>query len=201
MISAIHFFSCQNLVFKDKNFEKAVIENFDLNKDGFINHEEAEKAENLFLVNKGITTTDDLVYFKNTKMIVLDKNRISKISLKKLNKLELFSCAYCETQIFSTENLDSLTSLYLDNNRMINISLKSTPKIDQLNISLNQLKTIDVSTLNYLRRLNIEHNQIQKLDVSKNLNLQILNIIGNPLKETDIKKSTKNATILGFEKN
>ncbi|WP_408089101.1 leucine-rich repeat domain-containing protein [Chryseobacterium terrae] len=200
MIAAIPFFSSQNLVFKDKNFEKAVVENFDLNKDGFINKLEAEKTENLFLTDKGITSTDDLVYFKNIKMVFLDGNSISHISLKNLNKLGLFSCSGCKTSTFTAENLNVLTSLYLDNNQITDISLKSTSKIDQLTISLNQLKTIDVSNLPYLRKLSVEYNQIQKLDISKNMNLQTLNVTGNPLKETDIRKNTKNITIFGLEK-
>jgi len=201
MIAAIPFFSSQNLVFKDKNLEKVVVESFDLNKDGFINKLEAEKVENLFVSGKGVTMTDDLAYFKNIKMIVLDDNLISHISLKNLNQLGLFSCTHCKISTFTAENLDALTSLYLDNNQITNISLKSTSRIDQLTISLNKLKAIDVSGLKNLRKLNIEHNQIQHLDISKNLTLQTLNVIGNPLKETDIKKSTKNVTIFGFEKN
>lgn len=200
MIAAIPFFRSQNLVFKDKNLEKVVVENFDLNKDGSINQFEAEKVEIFFAVKKGITITDDLMYFKNTKMILLDNNTISNISLKNLNKLELFSCAKCKTSNFTTENLDALTSLYLDNNQITDISLKSTSAIDQLTISLNKLKAIDVSSLTHLRKLNIEHNQIQKLDISKNLNLERLNVIGNPLTESDIKKNTKNVTIFGLEK-
>lgn len=200
MISAIHFFRSQNLVFKDKKLEKAILENFDLNKDGFINKLEAEKVENLFAVKEGITMTDDLIYFKNAKMILLDNNTISNISVKNLNKLELFSCAKCKISTFTAENLNSLLSLFLDNNQITDISLKSTSGIDQLTISLNKLKEIDVSGLKHLRKLNIEHNQIQKLDLSKNLNLERLNVIGNPLTESDIKKSTKNVTIFGFEK-
>ncbi|MDY0932432.1 leucine-rich repeat domain-containing protein [Chryseobacterium sp. CFBP8996] len=200
MIAAIPIFSSQNLVFRDKNLEKAVVENFDLNKDGLINQFEAEKVENLFVAKKGITKTDDLAYFKNIKMIVLDDNSILDISIKKLHKLGLFSCTHCKASTFTAENLEFLTSVYLDNNQITDISLKSTSGIDQLTISLNKLKAIDVSSLTYLRKLNIEHNQIQQLDISKNLNLESLNVIGNPLKETDIKKSTKNVTIFGFEK-
>ncbi|MCX8523040.1 leucine-rich repeat domain-containing protein [Chryseobacterium formosus] len=200
MIAAISFFNCQNLIFKDKNLEKAVVENFDLNKDGLINQFEAEKVENLFVVKKGITITDDLAYFKNIKMIVLDENSISHISIKSLKKLNLFSCTNCKTSTFSAENIEFLTSLYLDNNQITDVSLNSTSRIDQLTISLNKLKAIDVSTLKYLRKLNIEHNQIQKLDISKNLNLQSMNVRGNPLKESDIKKATQDVTIFGFEK-
>lgn len=189
------FFS-QNLSFKDENFEKAVIENFNSNKDNAISKFEAEAISKLFLVNKGITSTDDLSFFKNATMIVLDDNTIAKASIKNLNKLELFSCTGCKISTFEADNLPSLTSLYLDNNAIENISFKLTPRINQLTISLNQLKTINLSSLIYLRKLNLEHNQLQKLDISLNKDLQTLNLAGNKIKETDIKKGIKTDVII-----
>lgn len=198
LISAFEFLHAQKLVFKDKNFEKAVVENFDLNKDRSIIPFEAGRIENLFLVGKGITSADDLRYFKNTKMIVLDNNHIPVITLKNMNRLQLFSCTRCQISSFSTENLKNLTPLYLDNNTIENILLKSTPAINQLTVSLNKIKTIDLSGLKNLKNVNLEHNQIQKLDISQNLNLQTLNVKQNPIKEADIKKGAKDVTIFGF---
>ncbi|AZB10434.1 leucine-rich repeat domain-containing protein [Chryseobacterium sp. G0162] len=192
------FLQGQKLEFKDKNLEKAVIENFDLNKDGMISNFEAEAVNNLFLVQKGITSTDDLHFFKNVKMIMLDENAISTIVLKDMDKLNLFSCTGCKVKSFKAENLGNITSLYMDNNLLETISLKATPKIDQLTLSLNQLKTIDLSQLKNLRRLNVEHNKISKIDISGNPALQTLNVGGNKMKEEDIKKGLKTeVTIFG----
>ncbi|OCA68268.1 hypothetical protein BBH99_15120 [Chryseobacterium contaminans] len=190
----------QKLDFKDKNLEKTVIENFDVNKDGMISQSEAEAVNNLFLVQKGIISTDDLHFFKNVKMVMLDDNAISSIVLKNMEKLNLFSCTGCKVVSFKAENLKNLSSLYLDNNFLETISLKGTPKIDQLTLSLNQLKTIELSQLKNLRRLNVEHNKIQHLDISGNLALQTLNVGGNKMKDTDIKKGLKTeVTIFGTD--
>jgi hypothetical protein len=105
LIFSVSCFYSQSLIFKDKNLEKAVIENFDLNKDGKINQFEADRIENLFLVNKGITNTEDLAYFKNAKMIVLDDNSIVNLSLKNMDHLQLFSCTGCKISNFKAENL------------------------------------------------------------------------------------------------
>ncbi len=200
IFAAVAMVPAQTLEFKDKNLEKAVIENFDLNKNGSIDKFEGDQVTNLFLVQKNITSTDDLILFPNAKMIVLDDNAIPNVNLKNLQRLDLFSCTGCKISTFSAENLKSLASLYLDNNSIETFSLKTSPRIDQLTISLNKLKSIDVSSLKYLRKLNVEHNQIQKLDISKNLNLQTLNIGGNKMKETDIKKGAKtDFTLFGAE--
>lgn len=200
LISGLSLFYGQKLEFKDKNLEKAVLENFDLNKSGSIEQLEANRVTNLFLVQKGVTSTDDLGFFKNVKMIMLDDNAISNIMIKNMDHLELFSCTGCKISKFEAENLKNMTSLYLDNNSLEHISLKGTPRIDQLTVSLNKLKTIDVTMLTNLRKLNIEHNQIQKLDISKNPTLQTLNVAGNKMKESDIKKGMKtDFTVFGAE--
>lgn len=190
----------QKLEFKDKNLEKAVIEHFDRDKDGMISSSEAEAVNNLFLVQKGITSTDDLHFFKNVKIIMLDDNTIPSVVLRDLDKLNLFSCTGCKVSSFKAENLRNLTSLYMDNNLLEMISLKAIPKIDQLTLSLNQLKTVDLSQLKSLRSLNLEHNKIQQIDISGNPALQTLNVGGNKMKETDIKKGSKtDVTIFGTD--
>lgn len=200
LISGLSFFYGQTLEFKDKNFEKAALENFDLNKNGILESPEAGLVTNLFLVQKGITSTEDLSFFKNVKMVVLDDNRISNIVLNDLSQLELFSCTECKISSFKAENLKNLTSLYLDHNLLESISLAGIPKIDQLTLSLNQLKTINLNQFKVLRKLNIEHNKLQKIDISGNPALQTLNIMGNKIRETDIKKGAKtNVTIFGAE--
>lgn len=200
LISGLSLFDGQQLDFKDKNLEKAILENFDLNKSGSIEQLEANRVTNLFLVQKGITSTDDLRFFKNVKMIMLDDNNISNVAIKNMDHLELFSCTGCKMSKFEAENLNNLASLYLDNNLLENISLKATPRIDQLTVSLNKLKTINLAMLKNLRKLNIEHNEIQKLDVSGNPNLQTLNVGGNKMKESDIKKGMKtDFTVFGAE--
>ncbi|GEN77259.1 leucine-rich repeat domain-containing protein [Chryseobacterium hagamense] len=198
-IFAFPFSRAQQLSFKDKNFEKAVLENYDLNKDGKISQPEAESVENLFLMNKGITSAEEVSYFKNARMIILDQNNISRISMRNMDKVELISCAGSKVSVFTAENLKSLTSLYLDGNMIENISLNSTPEINQLTVSLNKIKTIDVSSLRRLKKLNLEHNLIQKLDISANPVLQTLNLMDNPIMEKDVKKGPANVVIFGLD--
>lgn len=196
LLVTVMFSTAQKLNFKDKNFEKAAIENYDINKDGFIDGKEALQVSNLFLVKKGITSADDLVFFSQAKMVVLDDNSISTISLKNLDALQLFSCTNCRISTFRAENLKNLVSVYVNNNFINNIFLKGLPRINQLAISLNQLKAIDVSDLRNLKKLNLEHNQLQKLDISRNYNLKTLNIGGNKMKETAIHKGSQTDLII-----
>lgn len=199
VILVLPFSKAQQLFFKDKNFEKAILENHDLNRDGKISLSEAEAVENLFLMNKGITSAEEVSYFKNARMIILDQNNIPQISLKNMDQVQLISCAGSKVSVFTAENLKSLTSLYLDDNLIENISLKSTPEINQLTASLNKIKTIDVSSLKHLKKLNLEHNLIRKLDISANPVLQTLNVTNNPIRQEDLKKGPANVIIFGSD--
>ncbi len=98
-IFALSSSHAQQLVFKDKNFEKAVLENHDLNKDGKISSSEADGVENLFLMDKGITSVEDVSYFKNVRMIILDQNNIPRILLKDMDNIQLISCAGSQVSV------------------------------------------------------------------------------------------------------
>lgn len=191
-LMAVSHFSAQKLTFSDKNFEKAVVANFDLNKDGAIDQSEADKVINLFVSNKiQVRSAEDVHLFKNVQTVVLDGAIIIAIDLKNLDHLNLFSCENCNLLTFKAENLKNLTSLYLSGNKLTQFSLKNTPEINELLLASNSLETIDVSSLTKLNTLNLENNQIRKLDVSGNPDLLTLNTNNNPLKEEDIKRGKK----------
>jgi len=186
---AVSYFNAQKLTFTDKNFEKAVVTNFDLNKDGSIDQSEADKVINLFVSNKiQVRSAEDINLFKNVQTVVLDGSIIIGFDLKNLDNLTLFSCEACNLLTFKGENLRSLSALYLSGNKISQISLKNTPEIVELSVSSNSLTSIDVSGLKKLTTLNIENNQIKSLDVSQNPALEILNFKNNPLQESDIKR-------------
>lgn len=188
-LSAVFFADAQKLAFTDKNFEKAVVANFDLNKDGAIDKSEADKVINLFVSNKiQVRSATDINLFRNVQTVVLDGSIIISLELKDLDNLALFSCEACNLLTFKGENLRSLSALYLSGNKISQLSLKNTPEVIELIAPSNSLTGIDVSGLKKLTTLNIENNQIKSLDLSQNTELQTLNFKNNPLQEADIKR-------------
>lgn len=195
LLIAVSHLSAQKLTFSDKNFEKAVVSNFDLNKDGAIDQSEADKVINLFVSNKiQVRSAEDINLFKNVQTVVLDGSILIGVDLKDLNSLTLFSCEACNLLTFKAENLKNLTSLYLNGNKLTQVTLKNTPEINELLVSSNGLTSIDVSPLKKLTTLNIDNNQIKSLDVSQNPDLQNLSFNNNPLQEENIKRGKKNTS-------
>ncbi|WP_051289244.1 leucine-rich repeat domain-containing protein [Chryseobacterium daeguense] len=192
LLIAVSHLSAQKLTFSDKNFEKAVVSNFDLNKDGAIDQSEADKVINLFVSNKiQVRSAEDINLFKNVQTVVLDGSILIGVDLKNLSSLTLFSCEACNLLTFKAENLKNLTSLYLNGNKLTQVTLKNTPEINELLVSSNGLTSIDVSPLKKLATLNIDNNQIKSLDVSQNPDLQNLSFNNNPLQEENIKRGKK----------
>ncbi len=189
-LSAVSYGNAQKLSFSDKIFEKAVVEKFDLNKNGAIDQSEADKVINLFISNKiKVRSADDINLFKNVQTVILDGAIIISVNLKNLDNLSLFSCEACNMLDFQAENLKSLTSLYLNGNKLSQVSLKNTPEIYELVVSSNGLTSIDVRSLKKLMMLNIENNRITTLDVSQNPELRTLITKNNPLQEANIKRA------------
>lgn len=186
---AFSHFNAQKLTFTDKNFEKAVLANYDLNKDGAIDQSEADKVLNLFVSNKiQVRSAEDINLFKNVQTVVLDGSIIIGFDLKNLDNLSLFSCEACNLLTFKGENLRSLSALYLSGNKISQISLKNTPEILELVVPSNSLASIDVSALKKLTKLNIDNNQIKNLDITQNPDLVDLSFKNTPLQEADIKR-------------
>lgn len=193
-VFAVSYFSAQKITFTDKNFEKAVVANFDLNKDGAIDKSEADKVLNLFVSNKiQVRSAEDINLFKNVQTVVLDGSIMIAIDLKNLDNLTLFSCEACNLLSFKGENLKNLSALYLSGNKISQISLKNTPEILELVVPSNGLGSIDVSSLKKLTTLNIDNNQIKNLDITQNPDLVNLSFKNNPLQETDIKRGKQTA--------
>lgn len=193
-LSAVSCWNAQKLNFSDKVFEKAVVEKFDLNKDGAIDQSEADKVVNLFVSNKiKVRSADDINHFKNVQTVVLDGAIIISAHLKNLDKLSLFSCEACNMLDFQAENLKSLTSLYLNGNKLSQIALKNTPELYELILSSNSLTSLDVSALKKLITLDISNNRISSLDLSQNPEVWKLTVKNNPLQEQDIKRAKTTA--------
>ncbi|MCS3531889.1 hypothetical protein [Chryseobacterium sp. JUb7] len=167
------FLTGKKVTFTDNEFKKQIVAKYDLNRDGDIDQSEADKVSTIIIGNNNlkIRSAEDINLFRNVQSVVLDGSIILDIDLKNLDYLNLFSCVGCNLRTFKSENLKSLTDLYLNNNK--------------------DLQTIDVSALNKLMVLDIKDTQIKKLDVSQNPDLMTLNVSTNTLTEENIKRGKK----------
>lgn len=84
------------------------------------------------------------------------------------------------------EFFTSLWGLNVSNNQLSSINLSNNNSLTFLNVSNNQLSSIDLSNNQYLERLFCENNQLSSLNISNNLDLKQLNCSNNQLTTLDI---------------
>jgi len=82
----------------------------------------------------------------------------------------------------TTANLNLITSLELSGSNIANLSgIENFTSLTYLDVSNNQLKTLDIRNNVLLETLNASSNQLTTLDVSKNNKLTIVYVANNPL--------------------
>lgn len=204
--------NAQNIKFKDENLKLALLElAYDFNKDNEIQISEIDTVTTLKISKRNIKQLDDLVYFKNLKIINAMTNQITNLdvffnnsiieeiyigenklgeklvlkNLKNLKGLYAFRSGIVEIDFIGTDNIEEL---YLQGNLFEKIEFKNLTKLYSLQLSENiKLKEIDVSNNKKLVQLYLTYTGISTLDITNNPLLKTLYVE----KKVEIKKSEK----------
>ncbi|MDW8849691.1 LamG-like jellyroll fold domain-containing protein [Flavobacterium sp. MMLR14_040] len=94
-------------------------------------------------------------------------------------------------------NISGITVLDLSNSNISNLSgIENFTSLTYLDVSNNQLKTLDVSNNGLLEILNASSNQLTTLDLSKNTKLTIVYVANNPLVSLNLRNGNNRNFIL-----
>ena len=88
------------------------------------------------------------------------------------------------------EYFTALTSLNVSDNQLTSLDVSANTVLTELNVYNNQLTSLDVSGCTGLISLYVHNNQLTSLDVSKNTALQNLYVGGNQLTSLDVSANT-----------
>ena len=204
--------NAQSIKFKDENLKLALLElGYDFNLDNEIQISEIDTVSTLKISKRNIKQLDDLVYFKNLKVINAMANQITNLdvffnnsiieeiyigenklgeklvlkNLKNLTGLYAFRNGIVEIDFIGTDNI---TSLYLQGNLFEKVEFKNLTKLYSLQLSENtKLKEIDVSSNKEIVQLYLTYTDISTLDITNNPLLKTLYVE----KKVEIKKSKK----------
>lgn len=204
--------NAQNIQFKDENLKFALLElGYDFNKDNEIQISEVDTVTNLRITKRNIKLLEDLVYFKNLKVINAMGNQITNLdvffdnsvieeiyigdnklgeklvlkNLKNLKGLYAFRNGIVEIDFTGTDNVKSL---YLQGNLFEKIQFKNLTKLYSLQLSENvKLREVDVSCSKELVQLYLTFTRISILDITNNPLLKTLYVE----KWVEIKKGEK----------
>ena len=157
-----------------------------------------ELSENKKSLNKKVAIYDNnferkLIELKYDDII---DGYVSKDGIKYCRFLDLSALGLFDLK--GIEAFDSLRKLNVSNNQLTSIDLSKNTELVEINIGYNQLTSIDLSKNTGLVEINIENNQLTNMDLSKNTKLVNLNFSDNQLTIIDLSKNTK---LVGFFAN
>ncbi|MBB2145390.1 hypothetical protein GM921_07840 [Pedobacter sp. LMG 31464] len=188
------FYQSQVLTFKNQALRNSILKKYpeiDLNKDGKIQKNEADKVKKLSLMEENLQNVEDLKFFKNLERLVLTTNKIERLNFNGFNYLEELYIANNKLSELNIANMPSLKSLACGQNNLTKVSVKNCPSLESINMMNNQIQNLDLFPFTKLKYLAIQNNKLSRLDISKNLELQQIIINGNSIKQVDITKNLK----------
>ena len=99
------------------------------------------------------------------------------------------------TSAKGVEKLIGLTTLDLSSNQLASIDLSQNTNLTELKLPNNQLVSIDLSNNTSLTTLDLRSNQLTSIDVSKNTSLTTLDLRSNQLASIDLSNNTSLTTL------
>lgn len=188
----------QKIDFKDLNLKVTLLElGYDYNKNNEIEISEIDTVKSLIISKRNIDKLDDLIHFKNLKVLNAMTNNITNLDVFFNNPVieELYVGENKLGKKLILKNLTNLRGFFAFRNDLEDIIIENTDKIEQMYLQGNLFQKIELKYLSKLRTLQLNENRnLKNIDVSKNTELiQLyltetlitkLNISNNPILKT-----------------
>ena len=184
----------------DTTFRAWILWNYDSNKDGVLDQDEAASVTKIEFSTENVTTMDGIQYFPNLTYLHAqgirdwdnDKNfgKLTELDLSGNPKLQHIHLIYNNIKTLKLAECPDLDYLDLDYNEITELDVKGFHHMTLLQVSYNKLKTIDVSGLDELTEFHCDFNPIEKITLA-NAKLESFRCAGTLVKELDFSKCPK----------
>ena len=158
----------------------------DTNNDGELSVAEAEAINNLWVVNKSISSLVGIEYFINLIELECQVNQLTTLDVSLLSNLTLLKCRSNQLTTINVNGLSNIIELDCRNNQLSELNINTLSNLESFRCSNNQLAELELSTFTNLRRLDCENNQLAELDINALTNLDHVDCAGNQLTELNI---------------
>lgn len=169
----------------DESLRNYILNKYDVDGDGKISGEEAEKVTTIKYAGKGLKSFDNFLFFRNIAVLDLSDNDLTSIDLgsfvHSLKELNLSGNKIKELSIDGAVNIETL---YISNNAMENLEgMMGTnmTRIKWIDASNNRLKTFRCSYNTSLTYANVSNNELTVCDFDGCTSLAELNVSHNQL--------------------
>ena len=139
--------------FKDQNFHKYLVDNFDSDKDGNLSDKEISAIKEIDCSKLGISSLEGVNLIKNLTSLICSGNNLTSIDISSNTALITFEC---------------------DSNKLSSIDVSKNVLLETLNCSNNMIKSLNLSSNINLKHLICNENSIGDLILSTNKKLETL---------------------------
>lgn len=184
----------------DSTFRAWILWNYDSNKDGVLDQDEAASVTKIEFSTENVTTLDGIQYFPNLTYLHAqgirdwdnDKNlgKLTELDLSGNPKLQHIHLIYNNIKTLKLAECPDLDYLCIDYNEVTELDVKGFHHMTLLQVSYNKLKTIDVSGLDELTEFHCDSNPIETITLS-NAKLESFRCAGTLVKELDFTRCPK----------
>ena len=200
---ALSSVSAQSITFKDPNFHKALLDlGFDTNNNAQIELKEIEHIEELKLSDKNIEFLDDLKHFKNLRILYVNSNRISDMSVLNGNEVieEIFIGDNQLGPRLILENMPNLKGLYAFRNQLKELRFTTSfPHLTSLYIQGNPMKKLNIESLVNLKSLQLfECYDLRQITINKNTSFEQFFL--HKMKVKNVVSQSETTSIIYLEK-
>lgn len=153
----------------------------DLDGDGVISLEEAEKINSMLIPPMSIESLEGIEAFSNLDTLSISINPIRSLDLRYNHKLSYLLCQHGELSELLLSPDAPLSFLDLWFNRLETLDVSSFPGLASLSCKNNFLEELDLRSNTHLIKMACCGNKLETLDLSKNTELKIIGIDNMPM--------------------
>ena len=169
----------------DESLRNYILNKYDVDGDGRISGEEAEKVTTIKYAGKGLKSFDNFLFFRNIADLDLSDNELTSIDLGSFaHSLKNLNLSGNNIKELSIDGAINIETLYISNNAMENLEgMMGTnmTKIKWIDASNNHLKTFRCSYNTSLTYANLSNNELTVCDLDGCSNLSELYVSHNQL--------------------
>ncbi|TQV82796.1 leucine-rich repeat domain-containing protein [Aliikangiella coralliicola] len=141
----------------------------------------AAQVESIKCHNQEITSAEGIQQFENIKSLSLYKNTIKTIDIKNLKNLETLNLAGNRLNRLILSQLPKLQKVYIFKNQLTKLNFNNLPQLTQLKANDNQLDSVNLASTPLLTKLYLFNNQLEYLEIKNLPELRYLDVRQNPM--------------------
>jgi len=183
------------------NFKNFLLENFDLDKDGVISFDEADKITEIDCSNMEIRSLLGIEWLPNLEVIIASNCQLhySGLNATKNPKLHTIICDNNDLESLDLSNNPLLKTLICDNNQLDTLDVSNNPVLELLKCSYGKgIKVFNPSPS--IIELDIRGNRLTSLDFNGNKIIRKLWCSGNEMVSLNVSRTNLEELECGGEK-